>query len=45
MVQGQLLLGVNYNMYQENLIPWSSFTPILIAKLESEIKTCVDKYE
>ena len=45
MVQEQLLLGVNYNMYQENLIHWSSFTPILIVKLESEIKTCVDNYE
>lgn len=38
MVQEQLLLGVNYNMDQENFIPWSSFTPILIVKLEYEIE-------
>ena len=42
MVQERLSLGVNYNMYQENFILRSSFIPILIAKLECEIETCVD---
>jgi hypothetical protein len=45
MVLEQLLLGVNYNMYQENIIPWSSSTLILNVNLEYEIKTCANKYE